>query len=89
MEKAILFAAVITVLFVVLKGVEAKYLNSGEDRPMKLLVRDAVIVFATSLGVLYVSMHYDAQVQDMLSFITGNTKTIAEKAMIFTGEPDF
>ena len=88
MEKAILFAAIIMVLYVVLKVLEGKYLDN-EPRPLKLLVRDAVIVFITSLSVLYVSMHYDSQVQEMLSFLTGNVKTVTEKAMIFTGDPEF
>jgi hypothetical protein len=89
MEKAILFAVAITILFVVVKLLEEKYLGGDEPRPMKLVVRDAVIVFVASLAVLYVSMYYDSYVQEMLSFLTGNVQSVREKAMIFTGEPEF
>jgi len=89
MEKQILFAAVITVLFFVFKYAESRYLDKDE-RPFKYLVRDATIVFLSSAGVLITASFFDAHVQDFIVFLTGTGKTTTpEKALIFTGEPEF
>jgi len=89
MEKQILFASVITVLFFVLKYAESRYLEKDE-RPFKYLVRDATIVFLSSVGVLFTASYFDTHVQDFLVFLTGTGKTTTpEKAQIFTGEPEF
>ena len=89
MEKPILFAVAITVLFFVLKYVESRYLDK-DDRPFKFLVRDATIVFVSSVGVLLVTIYFESYVQDFITFLTGVAKDVSpEKAIIFTGEPEF
>lgn len=88
MEKVILFAILITVVFFVLKFLESKYLGK-EERPLKYLLRDATIVFVASLGILFLAFNFDHHVQDFMSVLTGVSTTVPEKAAIFTGEPEF
>jgi hypothetical protein len=88
MEKIIVFAIIITLLFFVLKYVEGQYLDT-EKRPLKYLLRDATIVFVSSLAVLFLTTHFDSHVNDFLAIITGVKNAIPEKAQIFTGEPEF
>jgi hypothetical protein len=90
MEKIILYAIVITILFFILKYVESRYLDK-EERGFKYLLRDATIVFISSLSILFLTTNYDSYVQDFLSVLMGkgNTMKASEKAVIFTGEPEF
>lgn len=89
MEKPILFAILITVSFFVLKYLESQYLDK-DPRPFKYLVRDATLVFVASVGVLLLGSTFDTHVQEFLLFLTGAAKNaVPEKALIFTGEPEF
>jgi hypothetical protein len=88
MEKIILFAIAITVIFFVLKFVESRYLDT-EERPFKYLLRDATIVFVSSLAILFLTTQYETHVNDFIGMITGVKMAIPEKAQIFTGEPEF
>ena len=47
MEKIIFFSLVVTVLFLIFKIIEMKYIEK-EWAPVKILVRDVVMVFVSS-----------------------------------------
>jgi hypothetical protein len=61
MEQIFLFAIFATLLFVFLKLIEMKYLEE-EIKPLKYIVRDAVMVFtsafASAAGVFYIGSDY-------------------------------
>jgi len=88
MEKVLLFAILLTVLFGLMKMAEMKYID-GEIKPLKELVRDLVMVFASSVLGGYVFILNSTWLDDILSTIT-NTKTLsADVTQVFTGAPDF
>ena len=88
MEKVILFAICVTVLFGIVKGLEMKYIEK-DFKSLKLIVRDFVIVFMSSFAVATMFIQYNTHLDDFFSVIT-NTKVInPDKTQIFTGMPDF
>ena len=88
MEQLFLFAIFTTLLFVVLKLTEMKYLEK-EIKPLKYIVRDAVIVgssaFAAAAGVFYMKSSFT----DFLNVVTENKVFQPDTTQIFTDAPGF
>ena len=64
--------------------------SSSSSKPLKYLLRDALIVFAANVVSTYLYMHVDGNVTDILHILT-ETKTAPVKGAseIFTGAPGF
>ena len=89
MQKILLISFCITFLFSFFKFIEMKYLENGELKPLKYFVRDAVIVFSSSLVTTYTCMHLDGSITNFFNLLT-DTKTINIAATeIFTDMPGF
>ena len=88
MEKVLMFSISITFLFCIFKYFEMKYIEI-EMKPLKYLVRDAIMVFSSSLACSYVLLYYDNNITDLLSIITEQKIFTPENTMVFTGEPEF
>jgi len=89
MEKFILFAVTVSLLFLLVKYAEGRWIEWERGRPWKHLLRDGLLVMMLSAGAFYVSSHYDGYFQDFFGLLTGVQKLIPDKAQIFTGEPEF
>lgn len=88
MEKVFLFAIGATILFSILKFMEMKWIDD-EIKPLKLFVRDIVMVFISSFACALVLLKFSTNVDDFISILT-NVKTLnPETTQIFTGVPDF
>ena len=72
-------AGIITVIFVLIKIAEMKVIDK-EDKPMKLLVRDALVVY---ISVVCGDFMLD-QLQPFIS-----TESIASSPEVFVDTPDF
>jgi hypothetical protein len=57
MEKVLIFAISITLVFCVFKFIEMKYIED-DMKPLKYFVRDAIMVFASSFVVCYLLLHH-------------------------------
>jgi hypothetical protein len=88
MENLFLFAIFTTILFVLFKLVEMKYLEK-EFKPLKYIVRDAVIVFTSSLGAAYGFFYTKGSINDFFNIVTENKTLNMEAAQIFTDTPGF
>lgn len=88
MEKALILAIVISVLFGLLKFVEMKYLDK-KMKPLRDVVRDLVMVFGASFGASFVFLYYHDKIDDFLSVVTNTNHLKAETTQVFTGIPDF
>jgi hypothetical protein len=88
--QAVLFSSLTTLLFVVFKFVENKYLaREEEQKPLKEWVRDAIVVFLCSLVVGYLLITFGDNINDFYNVLT-DTKTMNPAAtQIFTDEPGF
>lgn len=88
MEKIIIFALSVTVLFSILKFVEMKYLEK-EIKPLKYFVRDAFIVFSASFASGFVFLQYDHIINEFFAVVTDSKVLNQETTQVFTGEPGF
>lgn len=88
MEKIFIISTIITFLFCLVKFIEMKYLDK-ELKPLKFLVRDAVIVFVCSLAAALFVFNMDGSITDFFNVLT-DTKTLnTATTQIFTDEPGF
>ncbi len=88
MENLFLIAVVSTLLFLIIKFVEMKYLDQ-EMKPMKVIVRDAVIVFVSSIVASYGFVYSNSSINDFLNVITENKTMNMDSTQIFTDNPGF
>lgn len=88
MENLFLFAIFTTVLFVFIKVVEMKYLDK-ELKPLKVIVRDAVIVFASAFIAAYGFFFMKGSFTDFLNIVTENKTLRMDATQIFTDAPAF
>jgi hypothetical protein len=88
MEKIFIISTIITFLFCLVKFIEMKYLDK-EFKPLKFLVRDAVMVFVCSLAAALFVFNMDGSITDFFNVLT-DTKTLnTATTQIFTDEPGF
>lgn len=88
MEKIFTVAVLVTFLFCLVKFVEMKFIEK-ELKPLKVVVRDALIVFLCSGVGAFMYFHLDGNIADFLNVVT-DTKTLNTSAtQIFTDEPGF
>ena len=78
-HNVFLFAGIISVMFVLAKLAEMKFIDK-EPKPMKLLVRDALVVYVSVvLG--------DFMLDQLMPFI--EPSQISSSPEVFVGQPDF
>jgi hypothetical protein len=88
MEKVLIFAGLTTLLFCVLKFIEMKYIDE-DIKPLKLFIRDTIMVFSGAFVSGYILLHYDKSISDLFSVITDTPLFVPETTTVFTGEPEF
>ena len=88
MENLILFAIFTTILFTCLKILEMRYLEE-EMKPLKYIVRDAVMVFAASMTAAVLRFYLKHSFTDFINVVTENKTLNLESTQIFTDAPGF
>jgi hypothetical protein len=90
-SNVLVIPVIATVLFCVSKFVEMKFIDK-ELKPLKTVIRDALIVFISTLTASYVFLHMNGTIQEFMNVIT-ETKilpsSIGGTAEIFTDTPNF
>ena len=84
METPIMISIAAMILFVVAKLLEMKFVEK-EARPMKFLVRDALIVFACAFAPAFAFF----QMNDTVSELIGGPTVAGAPTQIFTDAPEF
>ena len=69
MEKELAFAIITTVLYVILRCLEMKYIEK-EWKPIRLLVRDTIMVFLSALVSSYIFVNYHQSFSNFFNVIT-------------------
>lgn len=88
MEKVFGIAVLVTLLFSITKFLEMKYLEK-EWKPLKSVVRDAVIVFICTFASGFVIFEMNGSINDFFNVVT-ETKTLNPAAtQVFTDDPGF
>lgn len=81
MENIFLIAAIISILFIITKFIEMRFIER-ENKPLKLLVRDALLVyFSVILGYFVINQ--------ATPIINGATEGGTNITPIFTDNPEF
>lgn len=73
-----------TVLFIIVKLVEMKFIEK-ETRPIKFLVRDALVVFACVFAPMFAYFQMNETVTELI----GGPSVAGAPAQIFTDTPGF
>jgi hypothetical protein len=87
-----------TLFFCISKFAEMKYIDK-DIKPIKVLFRDALIVFIASLSATYIFFYFSDSIQEFMNIVTdsktgpssigGSSKGISSSAEIFTDNPNF
>jgi len=88
MEKVFIISFLITFVFCVVKFMEAKYLDK-EWKPLKFFVRDAIIVFSSSVVAAFIFFHNDGTISELFDVVTEKTVINSANTQIFTDVPEF
>lgn len=86
----LIVAVITTMLFCAMKFVEIRFIDKKKDvKPLKLFVRDMVIVFASSLIAGFFFFNANQQISEFVNTIT-DTKVMPDgQAQVFTDAPGF
>jgi hypothetical protein len=87
MEKILLLAISISVLFFIIKLVMMKYVEK-ETKPLKFLVRDAFVVFASAFLPIFVFFQMSGTFNTLFGIGGGGGDNIPQ-TQIFTDTPGF
>jgi len=88
MEKVFILSIVVTCIFVIIKGLEMKYVDK-EWKPLKTIIRDAVIILVSSIIGSFLYFHMDGSLTDFLNVVTDNKSFNMSATQIFTDAPGF
>lgn len=80
MENIFIIAAVISIIFLLAKFIEMRFLEK-ESKPLKLLIRDALLV--------YVSVVVGNFILEQLKPVMQDGGETVKHAPVFTSNPDF
>ena len=85
MEKVFILSVVISVLFFIYKIFEMKYIEK-KDKPLKLIVRDTIVVFTCTFIPVLLFFQYDGKLGEIFNM---GSESAATPPQVFTGEPGF
>jgi predicted small integral membrane protein len=89
MENTIILTVAISVLFIIGKIIEMKYIEN-EMLPMKLLVRETMMVAGCAFGVLYLFFEYKGKMSEWFGMsVLGSAMDMLKPPEIFTDNPGF
>ena len=88
MDNLFLFAIFTTILFVLGKIVEMKFIDK-EWKPLRIIIRDAILVFASALLASYGYSYMNGSFSDFLNIVTENKVLKTDTTQIFTDLPTF
>jgi hypothetical protein len=88
MDNLFLFAVFTTILFVLAKIAEMKFIEK-EWKPLRTIIRDAIIVFSSALLASYGYSYMNGSFSDFLNIVTENKILKSDATQIFTDIPTF
>ena len=88
MDNLFLFAIFTTILFVLAKIAEMKFIDK-EWKPLRIIIRDAIIVFSSAFVASYGYSYMNGSFSDFLNIVTENKVLNTDSTQIFTDVPAF
>ena len=78
-----------TFLFILAKIIEMKFIDR-QPKPLKFIVRDALVVFLISLIVVFIYFNFSSVIVNFFSVVTDNKNLpIVGTPEVFTNAPEF
>jgi hypothetical protein len=88
LEKAFLVSLFTTILYGLFRFIEMKYINKKQI-PLKLVVRDVLIVSACVFIGSFAFFSMDSNIYGLLNVVTDNKTVTPATTQVFTDEPGF
>lgn len=88
MEKLFLIVFLVVGLFCAIKFIDMKFVDK-QMKPIKYVIRDAGIVFISSLAGLYLMLYYNNNVNEFFNVVTNNSTLNPATTQVFTDAPGF
>lgn len=88
MEKVFIISIIITFLYCLIKFLEMKFIEK-EFKPVKTIVRDAIIIMFCSIVSTYLYFNIDTNVVNFFNVLTNNTVVEPSVTQVFTDQPGF
>ena len=88
MEKVVILAFLVTLIYCVIKVLEMKYIDK-EWKPLREIVKEAIIVFICGAAAGFVTFYTDGKVSDFLNIMTETKVLDTASTQVFTGDPGF
>jgi hypothetical protein len=88
MEQFLIPAIIATSIFSLFKFLEMKYLDK-QMKPLKNVIRDALMVFVASFVGAYVFSLFGGSVQEFFNIVTESKTLNAAATQVFTDVPGF
>ena len=89
MENIVIISVLATIVFCIMKFVETRYLEKDTKTPLKIYVRDAIVVFVAAVVSSTIYFNLSGYLTDFFNMVT-ETKTLDSSATeIFTDAPGF
>jgi hypothetical protein len=89
MENIVIISVLATIVFCVMKFIETRYLDKDTETPLKVYVRDAIVVFIATVCASIIYFNMSGYLTDFFNMVT-ETKTLDSSATeIFTDAPGF
>jgi len=88
MEKIFIISIAVTLLFCVAKFIEMKFIHD-ELKPLKEVVRDAIIVMMCTIAATTVVFNMDSSIFEFFNVVTENKTINPSNTEIFTDTPGF
>jgi len=100
LQNILIVPVIATAFFCISKFLEMKFIDK-DVKPIKIVFRDALIVFISSLTATYIFFQFSDNIQDFLNVITDSKATassilgggggggVSSNAEIFTDNPTF
>lgn len=89
MDQVFIVAIMITLLFCLSKVVEIKFLSGEEEKPLKEIVRDAILVLVCSITGAYIYFYFNTYITDFVNVVTETKVLNAATTQVFTDGPGF
>ncbi len=87
MEKLLFVAFCISVLFLIAKFIERKYLK--DETPLKYVLRDTAYVMFSSIFMIFILVSFEGSIDSFMNALTGKVELTTNDTQVFTGNPDF
>ena len=88
MEKIFIISIAITCLYCLIRFIEMKFIDK-DLKPLKTVVRDAIIVMICSIVSTYIYFNVDKSIMEFFNVITNNTVVQPSVTQVFTDTPGF